>query len=810
MKLEGFSDFSLVGSGGNAHVWRATPDDKSNPVAIKVMRGGADKAVARRFERERWLMGFLSEVHNVVPVLKSDWTEAGDPYLIMPLYSNGSLQVRVDEGPLPWQEAVDLVLPITRAIAKAHDERVLHLDIKPANILLDDDGTPFLSDFGIAEMMGSTASMSAAMMTPAYTAPERLTDKKPTERSDIYGLGATLFALVAGASPFTQEHSSNPAAVITSVLHDPVNVADLPDDVPESVRNAILHAMAKKPKMRPDTASDFADLLEQALAGAIVPEPVDNVADTVEPKLIHQVVIDPEEEEENEQRALMMFVAAVAAVILFGALVTASSLINQRLNGTDNDTDGVASASLDQLELDEGAVLASDEQSQDTSQDPFGFEASAGPDGAPSGGSVSRGADERATNGLSNDEATNTQAGDDPAAVSQPASQTDDDQPVAVVISLDDNSLEGNESEAQNQNTVLSLPNLTPNAAGEQQDQQGTADTATLAPSTPPTAIIPANNTPTNNPPAANTANNTAADNTPTNDTTEVEEEPPVAAPRAGITAVLTTATEGTTLRFTSASSGEIDSLNWTFGDGATATGTSVANVYDNPGTYTVRLTARGPGGTDTATRTITINAEVLAPNAPPVPDNEGCQYLGNDVDVQWVFSPLPALVDTYLVEFRNGSQRDVGRQPGPLNTTDNNLRRIIAVKDGVQSALTVGSCEDHGGVKPVAGAPGLPTGVKCRFHDFFYNASGQYTWSETWTWTGGANTDSYVMRINQDGTFLWVDNGASTTHTTVGVTGPQNTGRQLKGIIAVGPGGETELSTANCGAMDSSGWENP
>lgn len=177
--------------------------------------------------------------------------------------------------------------------------------------------------------------------------------------------------------------------------------------------------------------------------------------------------------------------------------------------------------------------------------------------------------------------------------------------------------------------------------------------------------------------------------------------------------------------------------------------------------------------------------------------------------NVRWAWSTLPRLVDNYQIEFSNGTRsRLLGDQEGTFDSTDGTVRRIIAIRDGIEAATTVGNCESHGGTKPGAGVPGLAQNVACRFHDTIRDADGNITtWSETWTWSAGSNTDSFIMEINQDGSFIQVNNGSSTTHTTVGVKGASNVGRSVKGIISVGPGGQNKLSITNCAGVPNSGW---
>ena len=260
-------------------------------------------------------------------------------------------------------------------------------------------------------------------------------------------------------------------------------------------------------------------------------------------------------------------------------------------------------------------------------------------------------------------------------------------------------------------------------------------------------------------------------------------------------------------MRFTSCSSGSPTSHSWTFGDGDTSSSTTPSHTFDRSGSFTVRLTVQNNGGSNSTTRTITVQAAAPV-SAPPAPDNHGCSFL-SATEVQWAWSPLPSLVDNYQIEFSNGTRSALlGEQVGQFNSTDNAVRKIIAIRSGVESSTTVGSCADEGGTPPTAGLPGLPQNVTCRFHDFIFNDNGSIrTWSETWNWSSGGNTDSYRVVINQDGVISEVDNGTRTSHTTVGVNGQSNSGRSVKGIIAVGPGGENRRTITNCGALGGTGW---
>ena len=249
VEIPGLDDVELLASTANGSVYAGTETQFDRRVAVKVMRAGIDGA-ERRFARELKSMGRLSPISGIAPVYSSGILDSGEPFIVMPLYQQ-SLQEVLSAGPLPEPQAVALVAQISEAIAGAHELEVIHLDIKPSNILLDTNGAPFVADFGIAEMTDSSASLSGAMMTPQYAAPERFNDVDPHPAADVYALGATLFALLAGRPPFATEKNTSPAAVMMRVIQDPVPLNELPDIISDPVRDLLLRAMSKVPDSRP-------------------------------------------------------------------------------------------------------------------------------------------------------------------------------------------------------------------------------------------------------------------------------------------------------------------------------------------------------------------------------------------------------------------------------------------------------------------------------------------------------------------------------------------------------------------------------
>jgi Protein kinase domain/Bacterial Ig domain len=264
--LDGFSDAVQVGHGGYGVVYRAVQDDLHRAVAVKVLSGGpTDGGSRRRFERERLAMGALSGHPAIVMVHESGFNAAGRPYLVMEYMAGGSLADRLAaEGPMSWQEAVAIGARIASGLEAAHAAGLLHRDVKPENLLVSDFGEVKLSDFGIASLTeGSMTATHTVTASVAHAGPEILEGKRPSEASDVYSLGSTVFALISGRAAFRNETDESVVPMLTRVLTAPV--PDLrPLGVPDSVAVVLERAMAKDPADRYQSARDFREALEHA------------------------------------------------------------------------------------------------------------------------------------------------------------------------------------------------------------------------------------------------------------------------------------------------------------------------------------------------------------------------------------------------------------------------------------------------------------------------------------------------------------------------------------------------------------------
>jgi serine/threonine protein kinase len=269
--IDGLDEVEQIGRGGSSRVYKARQVELDRLVALKVLKAGDDPHVVRRFDRERRAMGRLSLHDGIVPVYSSGLTDHDEPYLIMPYYENGSLQDRINQGPVPWQEAVAYVMDAANTMKAAHEAGVVHLDLKPANILLTGDDSPRIADFGIAKLVNdpnSSAHTTGAAFTPTFSAPEVLLTGSAAPTADVYGLAATLWSLIAGRPPFRADTAEDNTlmAVVGRVVHQPID--DIRHLAPDAVCNVIERGMAKDPAHRYPTAGAFAEALAAANATA--------------------------------------------------------------------------------------------------------------------------------------------------------------------------------------------------------------------------------------------------------------------------------------------------------------------------------------------------------------------------------------------------------------------------------------------------------------------------------------------------------------------------------------------------------------
>ncbi|MET8427848.1 protein kinase [Nocardia sp. NPDC004860] len=262
----------MIGRGGFGVVYRCEQPELDRTVAVKVLTTDVDRENLARFLREQRAMGKLSGHPNIVAILFSGELAARHPYLVMPYHPRKSLQDIIErDGPLPWQDAVRVGVKVAGALEAAHRCGVLHRDVKPGNILMSDYGEPELTDFGIAHVAGGFVTTSGLVTgSPAFTAPEVLTGGEPSRASDVYGLGATLFALVTGHAAFERREGERVVSQFLRITSEPIpdlHTYELPDDL----CHAIERAMAGDPADRYASAAAFGDELAEIQSGHGLP-----------------------------------------------------------------------------------------------------------------------------------------------------------------------------------------------------------------------------------------------------------------------------------------------------------------------------------------------------------------------------------------------------------------------------------------------------------------------------------------------------------------------------------------------------------
>ncbi len=256
-----------LGRGGMAAVYRALDPALDRHVALKVLPAEFlhDPAFADRFRQEARVAAKLEHPH-IVPI-HAYGIEGGRPWMAMRLVTGGSLADRVRRSPLSPAETASVLRDVTAALDYAHDRGIVHRDVKPANVLLDEAGRAYLADFGIARMLeGSSVATATGLIqgTPSYMAPEQAMGAKVDRLADVYALGIVAFECLTGRVPYT---GTTPVAILMKHVQEPVPEPTEAEVAP--VLTAVLRrCLAKTPAERWPTAGAFSAALEAAAAVA--------------------------------------------------------------------------------------------------------------------------------------------------------------------------------------------------------------------------------------------------------------------------------------------------------------------------------------------------------------------------------------------------------------------------------------------------------------------------------------------------------------------------------------------------------------
>lgn len=271
-----------LGRGGMGTVYLACRDDNeyTRKVAIKFLNMGMDRPEhLRRFRQERQILADL-EHPNIARLLEGGQTGTGQPYLVMEYVDGKPLLQYCRDNQLSRQQTLELVAKVCDAVEYAHTHLVVHRDLKPSNILVTEDGSPKLLDFGIAKVLESRAEdqepltqNTGQLLTLDYASPEQISGHPVSTVSDVYSLGVVLYELLAGERPF-QTRTTEPLAYCV-LYNEPerpsmrARVNRLPS-VSSELDNVILKAMAKEPVRRYRSAGALADDIRRHLNGQAV------------------------------------------------------------------------------------------------------------------------------------------------------------------------------------------------------------------------------------------------------------------------------------------------------------------------------------------------------------------------------------------------------------------------------------------------------------------------------------------------------------------------------------------------------------
>jgi hypothetical protein len=280
---QGFAGYTVVrklGRGGMASVYLAAESGFARQVALKILPEDlADEpSFVARFQQEAQTIASL-EHPSIVPLYRFG-IEDGVPWMALRYVAGGDLARRLAERPLGAAEGFSMLGDVARALDHAHRRGVIHRDLKPQNILLDEEGHAYLADFGVAKLLAATALVKtgtgSTVGTPAYMSPEQALGHELTHASDLYALGVICFQWWTGLLPFDAD---TPHAVLLKHALEPLPEKPLESMTP-AMRAVLMRAMAKDPSARYPNATALVDALRdaQTASAAATPPPAHGVA----------------------------------------------------------------------------------------------------------------------------------------------------------------------------------------------------------------------------------------------------------------------------------------------------------------------------------------------------------------------------------------------------------------------------------------------------------------------------------------------------------------------------------------------------
>ena len=260
---------SLIGRGGMADVYRGTDTMLERPVAIKLLTDRSD-TVLRRFLREAQSMARLNH-RNIVAVYDAGQVD-GLSYIVMELVHGRTLS-QIPSGELTTHAAIRYIIDLLEGLAYAHDQNIIHRDVKPANVMIGDDGTVKIMDFGLSRRtseMSSETNAGEIVGTIAYLAPERFLGKVADARSDLYSVGVVMYELFAGRVPFKSATDDLVAVIFAHVNDVPPSLRTINRTIHPQVDRIVLKLLEKDADLRYETARELGAELQALIGGPAV------------------------------------------------------------------------------------------------------------------------------------------------------------------------------------------------------------------------------------------------------------------------------------------------------------------------------------------------------------------------------------------------------------------------------------------------------------------------------------------------------------------------------------------------------------
>jgi len=334
----------LIGRGGMSSVWKAEDRLLDRTVAIKVLHEQftTDEEYVERFRREARSVAQLSHPNIVTVIDRGE--EQGRQYIVFEYVEGENLKQLLERGgPLPVRDALIFALQMARALGFAHDRGLIHRDVKPQNVLLNEDGQAKMTDFGIArsvDVEGVTIT-GTVLGTSEYIAPEQARGQQVDALTDVYSLGVVLYELLTGGVPFQGENFV--AVALRHVNEPPPSVLERRPDCPPRVELLIERAMAKRPEQRFGSMDELCQELEACLAEL---DPISEEATMIaRPSATPR----PRRRDARPRRRRVGVLWPIAAVVAIVAIAALAALGAMALR--DNDGGGTAAATNPRINL---------------------------------------------------------------------------------------------------------------------------------------------------------------------------------------------------------------------------------------------------------------------------------------------------------------------------------------------------------------------------------------------------------------------------------------------------------------------------